>query len=136
MLKTHEDIKQYVIQTIRSGNKKRITAVMRRYQKYLKEEKESAYETAKKVLPHQAPDYLALRHLAPGDRATVLDQLGVRQEQSASLSGWGHHGTNDVILSLNLGLETGAIQDGSIVALVSGGIGFTYASALIQWGTA
>jgi 3-oxoacyl-[acyl-carrier-protein] synthase-3 len=97
---------------------------------------EALVETSKMVLPHQAPDYLALRHLSSSDRATVLDTLGVMPEQSASLNGWGHHGTNDVILSMNLGLKEGAIRDGSYVVLVSGGIGFTYASALIRWGTA
>ncbi len=92
-------------------------------------------ETVRKLLPDQAPDYLALRHLAPADRTTVLDELGVGEEQSAPLNEWGHHGTNDVILSLDLGLKEGSIRDGALVALVSGGIGFTYAGALIRWGT-
>jgi 3-oxoacyl-[acyl-carrier-protein] synthase-3 len=95
---------------------------------------EALVETSKKVLTHQAPDYLALRHLAPDDRSTVLDTLGVMPEQSVPLNAWGHHGPNDVILSIDLGLKAGAIGDGSDVVLVSGGIGFTYASALIRWG--
>jgi 3-oxoacyl-[acyl-carrier-protein] synthase-3 len=91
-------------------------------------------ETAKKVLPDLSPNYVALRHLSPADRKSMLDRLGVGPEQSAALDEWGCHGTNDVILSLDLGLKSGAIRDGSHVVLVSGGIGFTYAAALIRWG--
>ncbi|MCP4665721.1 MAG: hypothetical protein GY849_05075, partial [Deltaproteobacteria bacterium] len=93
-------------------------------------------ETVRKLLPDRAPDYLALRHLTPADRTAVLNGLGMQPDQSASLDNWGHHGTNDAILSLDLGLKEGAIRDGSLVALVSGGIGFTYAGALIRWGRA
>ncbi len=91
-------------------------------------------EVTQKVLSDRAPDYLALRHLAPGQRREVLNQLGVSSEQSASLAQLGYHGTNDVIVSLDLGLNSGAVRKGNLVTLVSGGIGFTYAAALIQWG--
>jgi 3-oxoacyl-[acyl-carrier-protein] synthase-3 len=91
-------------------------------------------ETAKKVLPDQSPNYVALRHLSAAQRTAVLDRLGVGPEQSAGLDKWGCHGTNDVILSLDLGLKSGAIRDGSLVVLISGGIGFTCAAALIRWG--
>jgi 3-oxoacyl-[acyl-carrier-protein] synthase-3 len=91
-------------------------------------------ETAKKVLPDQSPNYVALRHLPAAHRTAVLNHLGVGPEQSAVLDKWGFHGTNDVILSLDLGLKSGAIRDGSLVVLISGGIGFTCAAALIRWG--
>ncbi|MBI5582860.1 MAG: hypothetical protein HY892_03460 [Deltaproteobacteria bacterium] len=92
-------------------------------------------ETAQKVLAGQIPDYLALRHLTPAQRAAVLDRLGVGPEQSPALDQWGCHGTNDVLLSLDLGLKSGSVKDGSRVVMVSGGIGFTYAAALIRWGS-
>ena len=92
-------------------------------------------ETVQKVLSGHSPDYLALRHLTPAQRTAVLKQLGVRPEQSFALDRWGCHGTNDVLLSLDLGIISGAIQDGSLAVLVSGGIGFTYAAALIHWGS-
>jgi 3-oxoacyl-[acyl-carrier-protein] synthase III len=65
--------------------------------------------------------------------AEVFSRLGVNPERSAALDQWGCHGTNDVLLSLDSGIKAGAIQDGSSVALVSGGIGFTYAAATIRW---
>ena len=91
-------------------------------------------ETARKVLKGLSPDYVALRHLRPEERAAVLKDLGIKSERSAALDNWGCHGTNDVLLSLDLGLKSGAVEDGSLVVLLSGGIGFTYAAALIQWG--
>ncbi len=97
---------------------------------------EALSETAVKALSGYSPDYVALRHLSPVQRAAVLDLLGVSSDQSAALENWGCHGTNDVILSLDLGLKCGAIQDGFHVVLVTGGIGFTYAAALIRWGAA
>ncbi|MFH1091332.1 MAG: 3-oxoacyl-[acyl-carrier-protein] synthase III C-terminal domain-containing protein, partial [Pseudomonadota bacterium] len=88
----------------------------------------------KKALGNDTPDYLALRHLAPADRSKVLKDLGLSPKQSASLEQWGHHGTNDVILSLDLGLKTGEVKEGSLVVMCSAGIGFTYAAASIRWG--
>lgn len=89
---------------------------------------------AKKVLGGRSPDFLALRHLAPNQRRAVLDQLGLRSAQSPSMTQMGHHGTNDVIVALDLGLRKGALHDGDLVALLTGGIGFTYAAASIKWG--
>ena len=93
-------------------------------------------EVAQQVLCGLSPDYVALRHLTPAERIAVLNHLAADPGQSAALDNWGCHGTNDVILSLDLGLKSGAIRDGSHVVLVSGGIGFTYAAALIRWGAA
>ena len=88
----------------------------------------------KQVLPDRAPDYLALRHLAPRDRQQVLAELMLKPEQSMALNNWGHHGPNDILISLDQGLKRKAVRDGSLVVLASGGIGFTYAAALVRWG--
>ena len=77
---------------------------------------------------------MALRHLRPVERIAVLNALKIKPEKSAALDNWGCHGTNDVLLSLDLGLKSGVINEGSLVVFLSGGIGFTYAAALIQWG--
>ena len=102
---------------------------------YLKKQWASALcGIAKKVLPDKPPDYLALRHLSVNDRQRVLDALNVNSNQSLSLAEWGHHGPNDVIISLDLALKTGAIREGSRVIMVSGSIGFSYGAALVRWG--
>jgi len=84
----------------------------------------------------QNPDYLALRHLRPQERARVLEGLRLRGEATDALSDVGHHGPNDVIISLDRGLKREVVKDGSRVVLAAAGIGFTYAAALIQWGPA
>jgi 3-oxoacyl-[acyl-carrier-protein] synthase III len=81
-----------------------------------------------------APDYLALRHLRPKERTKILAGLHLRGEATDALADLGHHGPNDVILSLDRGLRRKAIKEGALVLLASAGIGFTYAAALIQWG--
>ncbi len=91
-------------------------------------------DVARKVLDKRTPDYLALRHLSRAHRKAVLDQLAMTPEQSAPLDSWGDHGTNDVLISLDLGIKSKAIRNGNLLAMVAGGIGFTYAAALIQWG--
>jgi len=82
----------------------------------------------------QAPDYLALRHLRPQERTKVLEGLRLGGEATDALADVGHHGPNDVVISLDRGLKRGVIQDGSKVTLAAAGIGFTYGAALIQWG--
>lgn len=89
---------------------------------------------AQAVLTDSRPDYLALRHLSLAARAEVLHGLGLEEHQSLPLDQTGHHGSNDLLLSLELGLERGRISPGDLVALVSGGIGFNYGAALIRWG--
>jgi len=88
----------------------------------------------KKALGGQPVDYLALRHLSMAHRSKVLSLLGMSEDRSVSLSAYGHHGPNDAILSLHLGLENGLVEEGSVVAMALAGIGFTYASAVLRWG--
>jgi 3-oxoacyl-[acyl-carrier-protein] synthase-3 len=84
--------------------------------------------------PGEVPDYLALRHLLPRQGRRVLEGLGLPGDRTDSLADAGHHGPNDVIISLDRGLRKEIIKDGSKVVLASAGIGFTYGAALIQWG--
>jgi 3-oxoacyl-[acyl-carrier-protein] synthase III len=103
---------------------------------YLKQRfPQSLVEAAQKALPDAAPDFLALRHLAPAQRTFVVNQLGVSPDRSPALDQWGCHGTNDVLCSLDLGIKSGALKDGFRVMLLAAGIGFTYASAVIYWGS-
>jgi 3-oxoacyl-[acyl-carrier-protein] synthase-3 len=95
---------------------------------------EALCDTVERLPGKGKTDYLALRHLSPGDRQKVLARLDLKPEQSATLENYGHHGTNDPIISLDLGIKEKAVKDGSRVTMLSGGIGFTYAAASIRWG--
>ena len=89
---------------------------------------------AKAGFKGEAPDYLALRHLPPKERNQVISALGIREENSDTLADVGHHGPNDIIISLDRAIQRGIVKTGSKVVLAAAGIGFTYAAACIQWG--
>ena len=80
------------------------------------------------------PDYLAMRYLLPEQRKKVLDALAIEESRTDTLSDVGHHGPNDVIISLDRAAQKGIIKKGSIVVLASAGIGFTYLAAVLQYG--
>lgn len=80
------------------------------------------------------PSYAALRHLDPTSASKVLDALRVPPGATDGLADVGHTGPHDVVLSLERGLERGALSDGGTALLASAGIGFTYGAAVVEWG--
>jgi 3-oxoacyl-[acyl-carrier-protein] synthase-3 len=85
-------------------------------------------------LPADGIDYLAILHFKRSAHEAVLAELGLRPEQSTYLEDYGHVGQNDQVLSLELGLRDGKIRDGSRIVFVGAGLGFVWASTVIQWG--
>ncbi|HLO65808.1 MAG TPA: 3-oxoacyl-ACP synthase [Holophaga sp.] len=79
-------------------------------------------------------DYLAILHFKRSAHDAVLAELGLRQDQTTYLDEYGHVGQNDQVLSLELGLRDGKIKDGSRIVFVGAGLGFVWASTVIQWG--
>ncbi|HEY3270473.1 MAG TPA: 3-oxoacyl-ACP synthase [Geothrix sp.] len=84
--------------------------------------------------PETAIDYLAILHFKRSAHEAVLAELGLRPEQSTYLDEYGHLGQNDQVLSLELGLRDGKISGGSRIVFVGAGLGFVWASTVIQWG--
>ena len=85
-------------------------------------------------LPAGGIDYLAILHFKRSAHEAVLAELGLRPDQSTYLEDYGHVGQNDQVLSLELGLRDGKIRDGSRIVFVGAGLGFVWASTVIQWG--
>ena len=85
-------------------------------------------------LPEDGLDYLAILHFKKSAHDAVLAELGLRPDQSTYLDDYGHLGQNDQVLSLELGLKEGKIQDGSRIVFVGAGLGFVWAATAIQWG--
>jgi 3-oxoacyl-[acyl-carrier-protein] synthase III len=85
-------------------------------------------------LPENGIDYLAILHFKRSAHDAVLAELGLRPDQSTYLDEYGHLGQNDQVLSLELGLRDGKIKDGSRIVFVGAGLGFVWASTVIQWG--
>lgn len=80
-------------------------------------------------------DYLCLLHMKRSFHNRILKELGLEKEQSIYLEDYGHIGQIDQILSLELALASGQVKDGSLVVLVSAGVGYAWAATTIRWGT-
>ena len=80
-------------------------------------------------------DYLAVLHFKPSMHEYLLDQLNLDKNQTTYLSDYGHIGQIDQILSLKLGLESGKIKSGSVISMISAGIGYAWAANVIKWGS-
>jgi 3-oxoacyl-[acyl-carrier-protein] synthase-3 len=78
--------------------------------------------------------YLAILHFKRSAHMAVLEELGLKVEQSTYLEDYGHLGQNDQLLSIKLGLEAGKIKDGDKIVLVGAGLGFVWASTIVRWG--
>lgn len=91
-----------------------------------------AFEKAN--LSKQQLDYLAILHIKRSGHLGMLQDLGLREDQSIYLEDYGHIGQIDQILSLKLGLDQGKVTDGSVICMLSSGIGYVWAANIIQWG--
>lgn len=88
----------------------------------------------KSKLSRKNIDYLAILHFKRSAHYAVLEELGLKEEQSIYLENYGHIGQNDQILSIELGLKSGKIKDGNNIVMVGAGLGFVWASAVVKWG--
>ena len=79
-------------------------------------------------------DYLALLHMKRSAHHAMLADLGLDAAQSTYLERVGHVGQFDPILSLERGLERGAVREGSLVILASAGVSYAWGAAAIRWG--
>jgi 3-oxoacyl-[acyl-carrier-protein] synthase-3 len=66
----------------------------------------------------------------------MVQELGLRPDQTIYLEHYGHIGQIDQILSLHLGVEQGKIQDGTVVCMLAAGIGYVWAANIVKWGPA
>lgn len=79
-------------------------------------------------------DYLAVLHFKYSMHKTMLDLLGINEEQTIYLREYGHIGQVDQILSLHLAQQAGKLKNGSVVAMIAAGIGYAWAANVIVWG--
>jgi 3-oxoacyl-[acyl-carrier-protein] synthase-3 len=81
-------------------------------------------------------DYLAILHFKKSSHLAILAELGLDESKTSYLDQYGHVGQNDQLLSIELGLAAGRIKEGSRIVLVGAGLGFVWASSVVQWGKA
>lgn len=78
-------------------------------------------------------DYLSILHMKKSIHMGILDQLGLREDQSIYLDKYGHFGAPDQVLSLALAEEQGKLKRGDHVVLASAGIGYTWSAVSLTW---
>jgi 3-oxoacyl-[acyl-carrier-protein] synthase-3 len=78
--------------------------------------------------------YLDILHIKRSGHEAMLQELGLRPEQSIYLEDYGHIGQIDQILSLHLALQTGQVKDGTVVCMLAAGIGYVWAANIVKWG--
>lgn len=78
--------------------------------------------------------YLAILHIKRSGHLGMLNDLGLREDQTIYLEDYGHMGQIDQILSLHLALEQGKVKDGTVVCMLAAGIGYVWAANIIRWG--
>jgi 3-oxoacyl-[acyl-carrier-protein] synthase-3 len=79
-------------------------------------------------------NYLAVCHVSRAAHDNYLKNLALTNEQTTYLDQYGHMGQNDQILSIELGLKSGKIKEGSNIVLVGIGLGFIWAATVVKWG--
>lgn len=78
--------------------------------------------------------YLAVLHFKKSMHSSMLEALGLSEDQSIYLDQYGHIGQVDQILSLHLALQTGQVREGINIAMIAAGIGYAWAANIIHWG--
>lgn len=88
----------------------------------------------KSELTRKDLSYLAILHIKRSGHLSMLQDLGLREDQSIYLEDYGHIGQIDQILSIHLGLAQGKIHEGSVICLLAAGIGYVWAASIVKWG--
>lgn len=79
-------------------------------------------------------DFLAILHIKRSGHETILNELGMNNQQTIYLEDYGHIGQIDQILSLHLANENNLINKGDNICLLAAGIGYVWASSIVRWG--
>jgi 3-oxoacyl-[acyl-carrier-protein] synthase-3 len=72
--------------------------------------------------------------MKPSAHRTILERLGLREDQTVYLSEYGHIGQVDQLLSLELALQRGLIKPGSRIVMAAAGVGYVWNAMGVRWG--
>ncbi len=78
--------------------------------------------------------YLNILQMKPSAHQFVLQELGLREDQSYYLGEYGHIGQHDQALSIKKGLESDRLRDGMVMVMVAAGIGYAWSASVVKWG--
>jgi len=125
-----EDVEQmhFVVRDVDAFKKKLGEKTMPNFYQVIRE------SLAQSGLSEKEIDYLAILHFKRSAHLAILEELGLREDQTTYLEDFGHLGQNDQLLSIELGLQQGKIKEGDHIVMVGAGLGFVWASAVVKWG--
>ncbi len=79
-------------------------------------------------------DFLAMVATNPRAHFGIMEALHIDKEKTEYLYDYGHCGHSDNWITLDLGLKSGKVKDGSLVCMLGAGTGYAFSSTIIQWG--
>ncbi len=79
-------------------------------------------------------NFLNILHIKRSGHLAMLEDLGLREDQSIYLEKYGHIGQIDQMLSIKLALEEGKLKDGDVMVMIAAGIGYVWAASVVKWG--
>lgn len=80
--------------------------------------------------------FLNVLHFKPSMYTHLLDRLGLTTEQSVYLDDTGHIGQVDPMLVIDKALASGKLRSGTVMAILSAGIGYVWGATIVRWGAA
>ncbi len=81
-----------------------------------------------------AVQFLGITHMKRSFYRQILEAVGLTEDQSVYLEDYGHIQSVDQVLTIQLGLAQGKIQDGDLIVLAGAGVGYTWSAAALRWG--
>ena len=73
-------------------------------------------------------------HINPKAHKAILTDLGLTEDHGAYLYDYGHCGHGDQLIGLEMGLQQGKVNDGSVVVFLGAGTGYAFSATAIRWG--
>lgn len=80
--------------------------------------------------------FLNVLHFKRSMHSSLLEILGLKEDQSVYLEDYGHTGQVDFMISLHEGLQMGRLKDGDLMVSIAAGIGYVWGASVMRWGPA
>ncbi len=78
--------------------------------------------------------FLNVLHMKPSAIQYILQELGLKEDQTVYLYDYGHIGQQDQALSIKLGLQSGRLRDGMVMLMIAAGVGWAWSASVVRWG--
>ncbi len=88
----------------------------------------------KSGLTRKDVSFLNVLHMKPSAIQYILQELGLREDQTVTLYEYGHIGQQDQALAIKLGLESGRLRDGMVMLMIAAGVGWAWSASVVRWG--